>query len=293
MKYGESTKKDIKGSAKRVLSLILGSVVVLTLFIFTQNGSFVVNAASADEISLNQNISDLQSRQEELKAELAELEDKESDAQDEKAYIDQLIAVTQTKINSSNELLEKLNDSISEAQEDIAEKEAEIDKTFSSFKERMVSSHEDGEISYISILLGSDDLSDLISRADRISCILEYNQDIILKYRQEKEDLESEKTELENSLALQSQTKEGLEADQAEYEELSDKSESYITELGTQKSMTQDEYQSVVDAENQLDEELTALLMRQATIDKDNDAAEAETEAETEPEATEIGRAHV
>lgn len=121
-------------------------------------------------------------------------------------------------------------------------------------------SYEEGSVSYLSVILGSDSVSDFLSRVDRINSMLEYDKTMLNQYKTEKEDLERERANLEESIALQKSTLEALEKDKATNERLSAQAASYYDSLKEDQASYQSQYEAAKAAEDKLDKELAAYL---------------------------------
>ena len=90
--------------------------------------------------------------------------------------------------------------------------------------------------------------------------MLEYDKSMLEQYKTEKETLEKERADLEESIALQKHTLEAMEADKAENERLSAQAASYYESLKKDEESYKSQYASAKAAEDKLDKELTAYL---------------------------------
>ncbi|MBR3837990.1 MAG: peptidoglycan DD-metalloendopeptidase family protein [Clostridia bacterium] len=77
---------------------------------------------------------------------------------------------------------------------------AQIQKNFEYFKTRLVFAQESGNMSYIDFLLGSSDLSDIISRSEVINDMLEHDRKIIEDLTADKKAVEAAKAEVDAAL---------------------------------------------------------------------------------------------
>ena len=151
----------------------------------------------------------------ELESQLAALKDQSKKLKDQynaasKDLSDQQTAVNllYDQIETYQKELDTLNSLMEEYTALAAAKEKEIDtlneqmnKNFELFKERLVFAQESGNMSYIDFILGSSDLSDIISRSEVINDMLEYDRKIIEGLLANREAIEKAKEEIE--LALQ------------------------------------------------------------------------------------------
>jgi len=170
--------------------------------------------------SLGQQKNELESQLSTLKAQAAELKAKYNVAVKDVANQQNAVNLLYDQIETYQKELDALNSLMVEYTALAAAKEKEIDalnvqmnKNFELFKERLVFAQESGNMSYIDFILGSSDLSDIISRSEVINDMLEYDRKIIEGLLSDREAIEKAKEEIE--LALQN-----CREKQAEYDAL-------------------------------------------------------------------------
>ncbi len=202
----------------------------------------------------------LKKQQKDLEKQLASAKNEAAGAASKKQYLDNLVYTTETKIATAQALIEELEGQMEVAMEEITEKEELIAKTQEKFLLRMRMAHEDGNASYIGIILGSGSISDLLSRVERVNAMLEYDRTLKKEYLAEKAKLEEQKASLEASVALQKETLAALEADKADAEKLSKQAEAYYNEQYLKSKESQAELEKIKKAEDELDAQLTAYL---------------------------------
>ena len=78
-------------------------------------------------------------------------------------------------------LLEKEADDIAVK---IASLEVEYEKSYDDFLRLIKMSYEEGEANYIEIILGASDLSDLLSRIERVSSMMKYSEKVMNRRKQ-------------------------------------------------------------------------------------------------------------
>lgn len=119
------------------------------------------------------------------------------------------------KIDENTELLER-------TQADLKQKNKKLQK-------RVRDIYINGQISYIDVLFGAKDISDLMSRMDVLKRIIKHDYDLIMKVKEEKavvekarEQLQQDKDEAEKLVAEAESKKEMVESKEAEQQELLD-----------------------------------------------------------------------
>ncbi len=244
----------------RALSVSLAALLTASLLVMAPAPGNYANAKNAQVQRYEDQISDLERTQKELQDKIAKVKDEAAQTADYKQNLDSLVYTLSQKISVSETLLGELETRIEETKTTIAEKETAIEGTFEKFQERMRMSYEEGSVSYLSVILGSDSVSDFLSRVDRINSMLEYDKTMLNQYKTEKEDLERERANLEESIALQKSTLEALEKDKATNERLSAQAASYYDSLKEDQASYQSQYEAAKAAEDKLDKELAAYL---------------------------------
>ncbi len=170
------------------------------------------------------------------------------------------------KIEAKEEEIANKEEEIIAKEEEIVLAEEDIIKQYEDMKLRIQYMYENGEISDLQMLFDSENMADMLSRAEYINQITEYDREMLVKLKNskealeghkeellaQKEDLEAQKTEL---LAL----KESAEAKYASTEQLiADKQtviNSYEGQLN-ESQMTAEEIEKEIAAQEQLIAEL-------------------------------------
>ena len=213
--------------------------------------------------SYKDQLADLQAEQDRLMTEIDSLRSQAAQSAEYKASLDQLASTTQYKIVLSNNLLTQLSNQISMTEDSITETEAQMSETMNKYLERVKETYEDGNASYLELILGSQNIADFLSRIDRINAILEYDRSLMDKYNEQKQSLEDQKKALENSKAAEEKTNAELAADEASYESLSAQQDAYISSLTQSAEDKLAMYNKVAEAERQLNAELESYIQQQ------------------------------
>lgn len=244
----------------RVLSAALAVVLTATLLVMAPVPGNSARAENAQVKKYEDQISELERTQKALQEKISNVQSEADQTAEYKQNLDNLVYTLSQKIAISQSLLEELETRIEETKASIEEKETSIQETFEKFQERMRMSYEEGSVSYLSMLLGADSVSDFLSRMDRINSMLEYDKTMMDRYKAEKEDLEREQDNLEESIALQKSTLETMEADKAQNEQLSAQAASYYESLKDDEAAYLSQYEAAKAEEDKLDQELAAYL---------------------------------
>lgn len=256
--YRKAASPAARRTVHKVLSALLALAACFTVFAFSPRTT--IEAGNAATQKYEDQIKELEKTQKELLVKIKNIESEASETFENKQYLDSLITTVNSKIQAAEALCSELETQISDTEADIAEHEKLIEASTEKIKERMRANHEEGNASYLSVLLGAEGVDDFLSRLEKVNTILEYDKKTLAEYRTEKADLEAKKAELEDSKKLQEDTLATLKSDKAENERLASEAESYFSKLSNDKAAATAEYNKAKAAEEALDAQLQAML---------------------------------
>ena len=244
---------------------ILGIVLIIMIVITYNN------------ISIGASISDLQDQQSSVSDKIEEQEQKLEEINTEKSEtltsVEQLssqISSYESEIEQLNEQIASLENQIKEAQEQIAKDEEQYKKDQEALNERLVTIYENGETSYLDVLLSSSSLTDFISGYYIVSELTAYDTEMLEKLEEEKQKIENEKNQME---ANQEEVKTAKEAQQSKQEELKvakAEKEKYFSELTEEEQKTQETIEELEETNKDIDKQIEAA---QAAIEAAKKAA--------------------
>lgn len=253
--------KSAKNMKIRIISFAMAA-----LFCFTCVGEFLVRsntvhaATDATVAAMEAKIKALQSQKKDVLAKINAAKNNRAEAVQYKSYIDEQINLTEEEIETIESLISELDNKIIEKESEIETASANIDEQYDNFKQIMRLTYEEGDTSYVEMVLGAEDFYDFLVRVEQVSSLMEYCSKLLDKFRQTKVDLESAKTALESSKASQVEYQGELESRYEELESLQKENESYLTTLSNDISSYQATYDSYAKAEDKLDKELEKYL---------------------------------
>lgn len=239
----------------------LALAVVVCLLVTASPAQYKAYAADSVQ-SLRDKSASLKSEIAQREKEIEQLKNDKSKATAYKNSLDDLSTKAHEKIIVSEALAAELEQNIADTEKNIAEKETEIEVTMQKFLDRMCASYEEGEASYLSILLGSESMSDFLSRMDIVSSMLDYDKKLKEQYKKEKEALEAKREELAKSKAEQEQNLQELEAEKKRLDTLSANQDSVISALEKDQSAAEKAYLEAKKDEEKVSAEIKALLSK-------------------------------
>lgn len=265
---------------KKRLCLLLAAAVVagaaLTAWAATTSASQFSD--NADVIAYQNSIKELEERQKELKNKLKDVQSDRYTAQQQSSYYNELILSTEKKIETAQNLLDALTVQIGEKENAIAEKEqeilvktAEVNATREKFLLLIRAQYESENADALSVLIGADSMSDLLSRVENAANLVSYNSKLLEKFKTEKQQLEDMKAVLESTKADLESTKAEQEAyadtllrEQSALEEQKGDADRYIASLRKTEAQITAEYEAAQKAEDEENARLENLLKRLA-----------------------------
>lgn len=187
--------------------------------------------------SENEAISNLQDEQDLIEEEISDL-----DAELVNLYTE--ISVLEDKILEQEGKIAEKSAEIEVAQEEFEAAEAEERRQYEAMKERIRFTYEQGESSYIELLLSSGSFSELLNRAEFIEEVSAYDDRMLAEYQAIKQKVADMKAKLEADRAALVEEKEALEADKASLAE----QQSYLNGILAQKRAVSANYDAEIAA---------------------------------------------
>ena len=217
-------------------------------------------------------IKDEQDKQEQLQQEIATaqqiLADLEKLREDTTAYIAEMDArmeeLTNYIIDLNSQISEK-EESIKEINEVLAEQQKDIESQYAAMKKRIKFLYENGQTEYLDMLLNSQNISELLNKAEYLSKITEYDRNMLEKLKDTKEKIELNKKTLEGEKEELTNLKTSAQQEQEEVEKLVEAKAQLLQETNEKIDATQEE---VISMEGELaaSEALEAELLEQERI---------------------------
>lgn len=250
-------------AVKRIVSLALAVIICVGSVIFSGGDS--VKAASdltdATVQKYEEQLEALAAKQKEIQNQLASLRNQQASWQQEKAAIDSYLNTTERKMEAAEILFGELQAQIDVTRAEIEAVRHEYNSSYQYFLDYVALSYEDADVSYLSLILGAESLSDFLSRVDQVSSILEYKKTVIEKLDATRVDLEAREAQLNAKLQIQSDTIAQLQLDRAAYQKEADAAIARLAVLEQNESVALANLRANQAEEEKLDKELEAYLV--------------------------------
>lgn len=102
------------------------------------------------------------------------------------------------KIAALNSQITKTQDQIIAKEKELAEAEQEVTAQNNKMLKRLRTMYKTGNLGYIEVLLGAGDFSDLLTRADKVQLLLDYDKEMLTRLKVAKDTVATAKVELES-----------------------------------------------------------------------------------------------
>lgn len=204
--------------------------IIMILFAYT---NMSVNAATQSDVDkLNQQKKDAQNQLENVK-------DKKEAASDELENIKIQVSSLQNEISALESKLATLNSKIAEKENEITNKQEVLKEKEELLKKRLVTLYKGGGISYLDVLLGSNNYIEMLSKFSAVNRIAEKDTDLINQVSTQKTEIENQKKELESDKTEVEASKKEKDAKNAQLQAAQVAKQSAINNLSAEEKELQ------------------------------------------------------
>lgn len=234
----------------RLIAAIIAGVLAVLMLGSTIFGALSM-AMAASKSELNNRLAEIKSQKAEIEAQLAEYERQKDNYAGQIGTLNNKINLTEQEIDATQEAIDALTDSIEETKANLKQAEKELADKQELFETRIRVMYENGDTSYMEVVLNSESFGDMLDNIEIVSQIMDYDKGVVAEYtairdsiQEMEESLEADRKqqkEYKESLEVE---KEGLEADRADLQAMLAKIENdseYAQKVSDQLADEQDE----------------------------------------------------
>lgn len=241
---------------KKIISIILIILILqyFCTFVFAENSitnEITNNIANGN--SLEQQKQEVEDKIDETTGKLEYLQTELSATMIRVQEIEDKVLAYENDVQELGTQMENLQTSINDATQKLAIASQSYTEKSNMLAKRLVAMYESGNISYLDVLLNSNNITDFISRYYILEEIAEYDSILIKQVEEEKKNIETTKQKLEN--------------EQAEIKIVKAKLEQTSIVLNNMKTLQQSYVDDLTDAEKVLQEQITEYKKEQAEIE--------------------------
>ena len=242
----------MKKSTTRLISCVIAAILVIALLASMLATGITFAGAAEDVDELQDKLSSLEDEKAAVKEKIAELTKQASDVEATRAALQSEIDLTKEEISTVQAYIDRLQDQIDVKTTELAAAEKALEQKEEEFALTVRTTYEQGDSSYLEVLLNSSSFSDLLSRMEIITAIMEDNKKIVAEYTAAKEDIEQKKQELQDTQDSQKEYQENLNykvdelaASEAEQAALAESLQAYKAESEAEYDRISNEMQDV------------------------------------------------
>lgn len=221
-------------------------------------------AEAASKSQLQNRLAELKSARAEANAAVKALEGEAEKYSEKIAALDYQIQSTRAQLNTTQKIIDTLTEDIEEKQVELDETVKELDDKQELFETRIRVMYENGDTTYMEVLLSSENFSDMLSHMEIVSQIMDYDKKVVEEYKALKLSIEQQKASLESDRKEQQDyaddlkvAYEEIEAQKKEYKALKAKVDSNI-------ELKKAEAERMLREQEQINDEIAELSRKEA-----------------------------
>lgn len=237
--------------------LIVGLIIAIM-------GTYTNICMAVSKSDLQNQKSDLNSSISDAQEDLADIKEEKSETLNQVETLMGQISDYQSDINDLDSKISDLQSKIKDAESQIKKDEEEYKKQQTALDERLVTMYENGDISYLDVLLSSTSLTDFISSYYIVSELTSYDTEMLKKVEEEKQKIEDEKTELETSKSSLDDAKKTKEAKASALKVAKKEKEEKASQLSSDEKSKQKEIEEMLEDKAIIDKQLQQLAKEEA-----------------------------
>ena len=242
---------------KKIISIILIILILqyFCTFVFAENS--ITNEITnnvANKNTLEEQKQEVEDKIDETTGKLEYLQTELSATMIRVQEIEDKVLAYESDVQTLGTQMENLQTSIDDATQKLAIASQSYTEKSDMLAKRLVAMYESGNISYLDVLLNSNNITDFISRYYVLEEIAEYDSILIKQVEEEKKSIETTKQKLEN--------------EQAEIKIVKAKLEQTSLVLNNMKTLQQSYVDDLTEAEKILEQQITDYKKEQAEIEE-------------------------
>ncbi|MEA4921520.1 MAG: peptidoglycan DD-metalloendopeptidase family protein [Clostridiaceae bacterium] len=250
--------KTKKRDKTRIIAAAIAGVLAFMMLASTIIGALSSSAAVTQSTvnDLKDKLADITSKKKAAKAELAAIQGKKSSILAEIEKIDAEIEAATDEIEVQQQLIAQLDELIGVKETELAASQQKEEEQYAKLKNRVRFMYENGSMSYLSILLSSDDFSEFLSRYEIISRISKYDKNLFEELKEIKQQIADQKASLESDRSDAAEAKVSLETNKSELETRQDERRVQMKAIEETETDAKAAYAEIAEEEDKLADQI-------------------------------------
>jgi len=209
--------------------IVLVLIFVASLFFGVLGSAMAVSQSEINSLKSQQ--AAIQQQKKAIQSKISDLQGQMDSAVNQKAALDEQNELARQEIEIINEQIDLYDKLIEEKAKELEKAKADEAEQKEALRVRMRAMEESGSLTYFAILFEASNFSDLLSRIDSISEIMNYDKNLEDAYIAARQKVEEVKAEYEATQEEQKETRTELEAKKAELEKQIEEANAVIASL--------------------------------------------------------------
>ncbi len=197
-----------------------------------------------------------------IENQISAVQQQQQNAKEDIMSIDLKMNDTQAKMNDLNQKINDVSAQAQKAANDLQQAVLRVAKRNNLLKSRVVAMYENGNISYLDVLMGSKDISDFLSRLDAVQAIVDQDMQILEDNKRDRDLIQQKKTEIETNLNNLKKMEADAQTLVATLQEQKKNREKLLADLKTKEGDLEEakaeQQQAALDLVNQLQQKIDA-----------------------------------
>ncbi|PWM43019.1 MAG: hypothetical protein DBX47_07405 [Clostridiales bacterium] len=242
---------------KKVVSTILLVALCLSGSLFIRPANNMEAKSEIDQ--LRDQLKKLQQEQSQIEKQKDSISNEIDSLLSKKSSMDEELHVTNEQINVYEKIVDNIKKQIAVKEAEIEELQAEHDEYVRKFQQRARESYERGETSYLSMIVGSEDISQMMAKIDLMKQVSEYENTLLAKIEEDAKAVKELKAELDAQKAEQQKHLNDLESAKQRQRSTMNNIQSAISTLESNQESLAAQQKKYEEMEAELDKKISQL----------------------------------
>ncbi|CAK7084993.1 peptidase M23 [Tissierella sp. P1] len=234
---------------RKIIFLVLA---LIFTFNFIQAYADSVNDLKKQQKNVNKQI-------ENTKKEIKAIEQQAKDVSKQIADLDVKMDNATNELNNVEKELQDLENNIEKTTLELKEAEENVNDKQETFNKRLRVMYKNGNVGYLEVLLASSDIKDFLSRQDMIKAIAKHDTELIEYMKEQRDIIDTKKTELEMQKNAVETSKTKLEARRRDLEKATREKKDLMGRLEKDKVAYEKEYDKLNDFAKEIESKIVKL----------------------------------
>lgn len=236
-----------------ILVLFLLASVALPLIIY---GAYTQNDVDELEDKLGQ----LDGKKDEIEGDLATIDGKKQTQMEQKIQLENEIDTLRIEISDVNTQIENLLIQIAEKEEESVALQQDYEAQYALYRKRVKATYEEGNVSYLNVLLAADSFSDMLTRLDFVGMMIEKDNKTMDTLTAQKQAVEDKKLQIEQNKQEQEQLKASLQEKKSSLDGKAAQCDEILAQINADEDSLKAAYEEAEQYEKEVEAEIKRVL---------------------------------